>query len=98
MTPAEALAAVRHDVLKHALWAARDGDAGGVTRALANVRDDEGTAIGALPRFRQLAPYLGAPAAAFEAALVRALEAPDPVAATLALEPAFDALRAAVGR
>ncbi len=96
-------------MLKHALWAARDvselagADTEPIRRAFGGVRDAEGRVVGALARFGELRTELGdrPEVAAFEAALTRAVAAaaagaPDSVARTLALGPAFDALRAAL--
>jgi hypothetical protein len=101
---------LRHDLLKRALWAARDlHDAGGqdvaaLRRGLFELTDAEGAPIDALALWARMRAESPAPRGAldaFEAALqhaVRALDAPwpAPLDAVLALEPAFTALAGAV--
>jgi hypothetical protein len=100
MTPTAWLARVRHDLVKHVLWPARDRrELGGRPAAgelVPRVIDAEGRPLGAAELWRTLraeAPR-GLPVAAFEAALGRALAAADAgdVAGVLALEEAADAL------
>ena len=106
------LAAVRHDLVKRALWPARDQrdlgsrDVQALREGLLRLRDDEGRDVTALQLFaelRQSAPE-GAACDAFEAALRRAVQAldepwPAPLEAVLALESAFsDLARSVDGR
>jgi hypothetical protein len=103
------LAAVRHDLLKRAVWPARDQrdlgqrDVEALRQGLQRLSDDEGrpaTALQLFARLRGSAPA-GADCDAFEAALRSAMEAldapwPTPLEAVLALEPAFAALARSV--
>ena len=106
------LAAVRHDLVKRALWPARDQrdlgqrDVEALREGLLRLRDDEGREVTALQLFatlRETAPA-GAACDAFEAALRRAVAAldepwPAPLDAVLALESAFsDLARSVDGR
>ena|SRR5579859_4948139 len=105
------LAAVRHDLLKRAVWPARDclalkqQDLEALREGLLRLTDGEGeevTALGLFARLRETAPE-GAALDGFEAALraaVAALEKPwpAPLHAVLALEPAFEALARSVER
>jgi hypothetical protein len=103
------LAGLRHDLLKRAVWPARDLQALGqqdleaLKDGLLRLVDDEGNEITALDLFARLwrtAPA-GAALGAFEAALQRAVAGlalpwPAPLNAVLALEPAFEALARSV--
>jgi hypothetical protein len=105
------LAIVRHDLLKRAVWPARDlaalkqRDLRALQHGLLKLTDDEGDEITALQlftRLRETAPA-GAALDGFEQALrgaVAALEQPwpEPLQAVLALEPAFEALARSVER
>jgi hypothetical protein len=105
------LAIVRHDLLKRAVWSARDlaalrqRDLQALQQGLLNLTDDEGNDITALQlfaRLRETAPK-GAALDGFEAALRSAVAAldqpwPAPLRAVLALEPAFEALARSVER
>jgi hypothetical protein len=105
------LATVRHDLLKRALWPARDLQALGqrdveaLRDGLLRLADDEGNEVTALVLFERLrvtAPS-GADVAAFATALRQAVAAleqpwPAPLEAVLALEPAFAALARCVER
>ena len=103
------LKAVRHDLVKRAVWPARDlRDTGGqdvaaLRRGLSELVDAEGapiTAVSLWERLRDEAPP-GAPCEAFGAALGAAVAAldrpwPAPLQAVLALEDAFAVLARAV--
>lgn len=103
------LKALRHDLVKRAVWPARDlRDAGGqdvaaLRRGLSELVDAEGAPITALllwQRLRADAPR-GAPCDAFGDALQTAVDAldrpwPAPLEAVLALEDAFASLARAV--
>jgi hypothetical protein len=100
MTPTAWLARVRHDLVKHVLWPARDrrevGGRPAPGELVPRVSDGEGRPLAAAELWRSLraeAPR-GLPLAAFDAALARALAAADvgDVAGVLALEEATDAL------
>src|SRR5882672_2966294 len=100
------LAALRHDLVKRALWPARDlRDSGGrdlsaLRRGLLELTDADGAPIGALELWTRVKPLSPCPAAAchdFETALRWAVSAldqpwPAPLEAVLALESAFDEL------
>jgi hypothetical protein len=105
------LKALRHDLVKRAVWPARDlRDLSGqdlplLRRGLFELTDEEGarvTAEALWQRMRaQAPPGSGAACEAFQAALQRAIAGlespwPGPLDAILALEPAFDALARAV--
>jgi hypothetical protein len=107
------LAAVRHDLVKRAVWPARDQlalgrrDSAALRDGLLRLADDEGRDTTALQLFAHLRrtahPGSETACAAFESALARAVETlaqpwPAPLHAVLALEPAFDALARAVER
>src|SRR3954469_23904075 len=99
------LAMVQHDLVKRAVWPARDQrdlgqrDVEALRAGLTRLSDDEGRSVSALQlfaRLRRSAPA-GADCEAFEAALRKAMDAldaawPAPLEAVLALEPAFAAL------
>ena len=99
------LRAVRHDLVKRAVWPARDlrdsgeHDVEALRRGLFSLADAEGGPISApdlFERMRRDAPA-GAACDAFAAALQRAVSSldsawPAPLHAVLALEDAFDAL------
>ena len=103
------LAAVRHDLVKRALWPARDQrdlgarDLQALRDGLLRLRDDEGrevTALQLFARLRETAPE-GAASDDFEEALRRAVAAldepwPAPLQAILALESAFSGLARSV--
>ena len=103
------LQALRHDLVKRAVWPARDlRDSGGrdvapLRRGLTQLSDAEGAPISALAlweRMRASAPE-GAPCDGFEAALRAAVAGldepwPVPLRAVLALEDAFADLARAV--
>jgi hypothetical protein len=105
------LAIVRHDLLKRAVWPARDlaalrqRDLQALQQGLLQLTDSEGNDITALQLFAQLrgtAPK-GAACDGFEEALRKAVAAlelpwPAPLQAVLALEPAFEALARSVER
>jgi|SRR5450432_860127 hypothetical protein len=105
------LATVRHDLLKRAVWPARDllalgqRDPEALKEGLLQLTDDEGREVTALQLFAQLrltAPE-GSGLDAFESALRKAVTAleqpwPAPLHAVLALEPAFEALARSVER
>ncbi len=100
MAPAAWLARVRHDLVKHVLWPARDRrDLGGKPadgELAPHVIDGEGRPIDAAALWQQLraeAPR-GLPLTPFDAALARALAAADAgdVAGVLSLEDAVAAL------
>jgi hypothetical protein len=100
MGPGAWLARVRHDLVKHLLWPARDRrEAGGKPapgELVPRVIDAEGRPIGAAELWQALraeAPR-GLPLAAFDAAVGRALAAAEAgdVAGVLALEEAVAAL------
>ena len=97
------LAALRHDLVKRALWPARDlrdsgsRDVAALRRGLFELTDAEGRPVSALELWTRVRPSAPCPAAAcdgFEGALrgaVAALEQPwpAPLDAVLALESAF---------
>jgi hypothetical protein len=99
------LQALRHDLVKRAVWPARDlrdagqRDPGALRRGLMELTDAEGAPITALAlweRLRADAPP-GAACNGFDAALHAAVAAldrpwPEPLQAVLALEDAFAAL------
>ncbi|HEX4385880.1 MAG TPA: hypothetical protein VH083_23140 [Myxococcales bacterium] len=103
------LADLRHDLLKRAVWPARDLQAFGqqdieaLRDGLLRLTDDEGNEVSALLLFaqrRRTAPP-GAACDAFERAVHKAIAAldepwPAPLHAVLALEPAFEALARSV--
>jgi len=103
------LQALRHDLVKRALWPARDlrdsgqHDLAALRRGLMQLTDAEGapvTAEALFERMRRDAPA-GADCAAFAAVLRKAVAAleqpwPAPLQAVLALEDAFDALARSV--
>ena len=103
------LQALRHDLVKRAVWPARDlrdsgqQDVAALRRALMNLFDAEGAPVTALAlweRMRAEAPP-GAPSEPFDAALREAVAAldrpwPAPLQGVLALEDAFTALARAV--
>ena len=103
------LKALRHDLVKRAVWPARDlrdtsdRDMAALRRAFSELTDAEGAPIAALAlweRMRAEAPA-GAPCDAFDSALRKAVAAldlpwPAPLDAVLALEDAFAALARAV--
>jgi len=100
MAPAAWLARVRHDLVKHVLWPARDRrDLGGKPadgELVPHVIDGEGRPIDAAALWQALraeAPR-GLPLTAFDAAIARALAAAEAgdVAGVLALEDAVAAL------
>lgn len=105
------LQALRHDLVKRAVWPARDlrdsgqRDVAALRRGLTQLFDAEGAPVTALAlweRMRTEAPG-GAPCDAFGAALHRAVAAldapwPAPLEAVLALEDAFAALARAVDK
>lgn len=100
------LASLRHDLVKRALWPARDlRDSGGrdvaaLRRGLFELTDARGAPVPAVQlwqRRRAESPCSPAACDAFEGALVRAVKAlelpwPEPLQAVLALESAFQAL------
>src|SRR4051812_41327723 len=100
---------LRHDLVKRAVWPARDlretggRDVAALRRGLFDLTDGEGRAADALALWRQLraeAPA-GVDLSGFEAALQRAVDAletpwPGPLDAVLALEAQFDHLARAV--
>ena len=100
------LTALRHDLVKRALWPARDlRDGGGrdvdaLRRGLFELVDAEGAPVAAEALFAQMRASAPCPAAACDAfamALRGAVSAldrpwPAPLQAVLALEDAFDAL------
>ncbi|TMA29486.1 MAG: hypothetical protein E6J78_01695 [Deltaproteobacteria bacterium] len=100
------LASLRHDLVKRALWPARDlrdsgsRDVAALRRGLLELTDARGATIPAVQlwqRRRAGSPCSPAACDAFEGALVRALQAlelpwPEPLEAVLALESAFEAL------
>lgn len=105
------LARVRHDLVKRAVWPARDlrdlglRDVAALRRGLQTLTDDEGAPISAealWARLRRDAPAGCAQACDdFATTLANAVTAldrpwPAPLDAVLALEPAFDALARAV--
>lgn len=101
---------LRHDLVKRAVWPARDlrdaagSDVTALRRGLSGLTDSGGAPIDALSLWNELrrrAPAGPSALDAFEAALgaaVRSLDLPwpAPLDGVLALEPAFDALHAAV--
>lgn len=103
------LRAVRHDLVKRAVWAARDlRDSGGrdvaaLRRGLFELVDAEGGPVSATAlfgRMRAAAPP-GAACEAFAGALQHAVSSlespwPAPLVAVLGLEDAFDALARSV--
>jgi hypothetical protein len=103
------LTELRHDLLKRAVWPARDLQALGqqdleaLRDGLLRLVDDEGNEVSALVLFAQrrgTAPP-GTACEAFERALHKAVAAldepwPAPLHAVLALEPAFEALARSV--
>jgi hypothetical protein len=105
------LSALRHDLLKRALWPARDlrdqgaRDAAALRRGLTQLSDAEGAPITAEALFAQMrrdAPA-GADCDGFAHALhaaVAALDAPwpAPLDAVLALQDAFDALARSISK
>jgi hypothetical protein len=105
------LATLRHDLLKRAVWPARDlqalgqRDLAALQDGLLRVLDEEGNEVTALElfaRLRKTAPP-GAALEGFEQALREAVAAleqpwPAPLHAILALEPAFEALARSVER
>jgi hypothetical protein len=105
------LATVRHDLLKRAVWPARDlqalgqRDLAALQDGLLRLVDDEGnevTALALFTRLRETAPPRAA-SDGFEEALRKAVAAleqpwPAPLHAVLALEPAFEALARSVER
>src|SRR5262245_57739002 len=100
MTPTAWLARLRHDLLKHLLWPARDRQEMGGAPARGELRpsfiDAEGRPTAAADLWRALraeAPR-GLALEAFDAALGRALAAAEAgdVAGVLALEPEVEAL------
>jgi hypothetical protein len=100
---------LRHDLVKRALWPARDLENSGeqdreaLRRGLMRLTDPEGRAVPApelFARMRADAPR-GADCDAFARALQRAVSSldlpwPAPLSAVLALEDAFDALARSV--
>jgi len=100
------LRAVRHDLVKRAVWPARDlRDSGEIDvealrRGLTELRDAEGAPIAATALFERMRQQAPCPAAAcdeFARALQHAVSAldspwPSPLFAVLALEDAFSAL------
>lgn len=103
------LQALRHDLVKRALWPARDlRDAGGrdpvaLRRGLMQLTDAEGMPVTAEQLFAQMRPKapVGAACEPFAAALRHAVEQleapwPAPLQAVLALQEAFDALARSV--
>ena len=100
---------LRHDLVKRAVWPARDlRDTGGrdvelLRRGLSELIDGEGARVDALALFRRMRADSPSPSGAldaFEAALKTAVSSldkpwPAPLDAVLALEPAFNALAAA---
>lgn len=100
------LEALRHDLVKRAVWPARDlRDVGGrdlaaLRRGLLELTDAEGAPISAQGLWRRMradAPCSQASCDAFEAALAQAVAGlqrpwPGPLHAVLALEDAFSAL------
>ena len=100
------LRALRHDLVKRAVWPARDlrdsgeQDVEALRRGLTQLRDAEGapiTAIGLFERMRADAPFPAKDCDRFARALQDAVNAldspwPAPLQAVLALEDAFGAL------
>jgi hypothetical protein len=100
------LRAVRHDLVKRALWPARDlrdsgeQDVGALRRGLTELRDAEGAPITATALFERMRPGAPCPPAACESfarSLQHAVSSldspwPAPLQAVLALEDAFSAL------
>src|SRR5260370_23604805 len=104
------LLAIRHDLVKRAVWPARDlRDTGGrdlaaLRRGLTQLTDAEGAPVTAEALFARMRADAPAHAAcdAFAEALHRAVAAqeapwPAPIEAVLALEDAFDALARSLG-
>ena len=101
MSPAAWLARLRHDLVKHLLWPARDRrDLGGAPASgelVPQLIDAEGNPIAAAALWRELraeAPLEAGALDGFEAALTRALAAAaaGDVTGVLALEPDVEAL------
>lgn len=100
------LRAVRHDLVKRAVWPARDlrdsgeEDVAALRRGLMQLCDAEGAPISATRLFERMRPGAPCPASACDAfarALQDAVKAldlpwPAPLRAVLALEDAFSAL------
>jgi hypothetical protein len=105
------LRAVRHDLVKRAVWAARDLAASGeqdveaLRRGLFQLTDAEGVPLSAIElfaRMRSAAPP-GAACESFASAIQDAVSSldspwPSPLVAVLGLEDAFDALARSVSK